>query len=185
MRGSRTAIRYAKSLFDLALELNKLDAINADMQLVENTCKQNPELVTLLNSPIVTSDTKKAALTEIFAPKVDSLTISFINITIDKGRESGLSAIAAEFAEMYDKYKGIVQAYLTTATPADAETEAKILEMVKAKTGMQVELTKIVDEQIMGGFVLRFGDNQIDSSVATQVRNLEKTFSKNLYVKDF
>lgn len=185
MRGSRVALRFAKSLFDLAIEQNKLDAVYADMQLVESTCANSHDLVVLFGSPVVATDTKKKIVDEVFKANVNELSLAFLQIIVVKRRESYIPAIAAEFVEMYKANKGIETATLTTAVKVDDETRNKIISLVQAKTGKKVELVEVVNADLIGGFVLRYGDNQVDTSIAAKVRELNKEFEKNLYIKDY
>lgn len=185
MSGSRVAIRYAKSLFDLALEQNQSEKVFADMELVEKTCKESHELVVLLNSPIVNTDTKISITNAIFKDKVTPLTTAFLNIILAKHREHYIPSIATEFVIMYKNYKGIQVAYLTTAVAIDDTTRAKILDLVTKQSGKQVELVEQIDAKVIGGFVLRFGDSQVDTSIASKMRELHKEFEKNLYVKEY
>lgn len=185
MRGSRVALRYAKSLFDLALEQNQADSAFADMELISNTTKQNHDLVVVLNSPIITTDKKIAVLNGIFGDKVSALTTAFLNIITTKRREHYIPAIADEYVEMYKKYKGIEVAYLTTAVAIDDATRQKMVDLVAKQSGKQVELVEKIDSSVIGGFILRYGDNQLDTSVAGKIRNLRKEFDDNLYVKEY
>ncbi len=185
MRGSRVALRYAKSLFDLALEQKVSEAVFADMELVEKTCTESAELVVLLNSPIVTTDRKIAIMNDIFKDKTSALTMAFINIILTKRREQYIPAIAAEFVEMYKKHMGIEVAYLTTATKIDDATRQTIIDLVAKQSGKKVELVEKVDADVIGGFILRYGDNQVDTSIAGKIRALKKEFEQNLYVKEY
>lgn len=185
MRGNRVALRYAKSLFDLALEQNQAEKAFADMELIANTTKQSHDLVVLLNSPIISTDKKIAVINGVFGDKISQLTTAFLNIIATKRREHYIPGIAQEFVEMYKKHKGIEVAYLTTAVAIDDSTRQQILDLVKKQSGKEVELVEKIDSSVIGGFILRYGDNQIDTSVAGKIRNLRKEFDNNLYVKEY
>ena len=79
MAGNRVALRFAKSLFDLAIEQNQLEAVFADMQLIESTAKQSHDLVVLFNSPVVATDAKKKIIDQVFKASVSLLTTSFLH----------------------------------------------------------------------------------------------------------
>lgn len=181
----RVSIRFAKSLFDLAIEQGQLDAVMNDMKLIAETARENRDLVILFNSPVINTDKKKGILEEIFKAKISALTLAFINIILTKRREHYIPDIAADFVAMYKNKNGIQTATLTTAVAVDDENRAKIMALVKKHTGREVELKEQVDENLIGGFILRFGDNQIDTSIAGKIRELNKEFDKNLYVKEY
>ena len=56
---------------------------------------------------------------------------------------------------------------------------------IKKTGGDEIELTEIVDEDIIGGVIIKMGDKQLDASVTRNIKKLKKTFNKNLYIKDF
>lgn len=173
------ASRYAKSLLDLALEKGQLDAVYSDMLLVKEVSGSNREFVLFLNSPIVKTDKKIEALKAIFAGKLGELSLSFMTLMTNKHRESYLPQIADAFVSQYKEHKKILTAVITSATGLDAATKAKALELVKAQSKGEVELVEKVDPSVIGGFVLRIGDQQVDRTVLRQLANLKKSFSEN------
>lgn len=182
---TKLARRYAKSLLDLAVERNMVDKVYGDMQLVADTCTASRELSLLLKNPIVNTGKKDSIIRALFGDKIDAMTMSFFNIITRKGRESYLEDIAKAFIDLYKVKKGIRIAYVTTAIPLDTAMRDSIMQIVKQAKGNQVELVEKVDKDLIGGFVLRVGDEQIDTSVSKELRNLKNEFDKNLYVKDY
>jgi len=184
MRNTRVTLRYAKSLLELAVEQNQLDACKEDMEAVVAACKESKELSLLLKSPVVKSDKKVAILNEVFS-SFSTLSKSFINIITNKKREMLLEEIAERFLLVYKQHKGIESAVVTTAIPLDNDLRAAIQAFVEKHGGGQVELTEKVDEKLIGGAVIRMGDKQLDVTVLRQINDLKQTFNKNLYIKDF
>ena len=180
MSVTRISARYAKSLLDLAIEQNKLDRILEDVQALKKATGQR-DLLLLLKSPIVNPSKKATILKEIFSGKVDELTMAFINLIVAKGRESVLPEIAEEFISQYREMKSISTIKLTTATPwNDAQIEGirkKILASDDSRKA--VEIISSVDPELIGGFVIEMGDQLYDASVAHQLEQLRKEFSKN------
>ncbi len=184
MRNTRVTSRYAKSLLDLAVEQNQLDACKADMEVVISACKECKELTLLLKSPVVKTDKKVAILNEVFT-SFGTLSKSFINIITNKKREMLLEEIAERFLLAYRQHKGIDSAVVTTAIPLSNNLRGAIQTFVEKHGGGQVELTEKVDEKLIGGAVIRMGDKQLDASVLRQINDLKQIFNKNLYIKDF
>ncbi len=83
------------------------------------------------------------------------------------------------------KHKNILSAVITSAAGIDATTRAKVMELVKATTTGEVELTEKIDKDLIGGFVIKIGDNQVDASVSRTLNDLRKNFSENPFVKEF
>jgi len=185
MRQSRVTKRYAKSLIDLAINQNKLSVCFEDMLLISKSCHESKELQLLLKSPIIKTDKKLNVLKQIFIDKIDVLSMSFINIITSKKREFLLAAIAISFIELYKKHKKIETAIVTTANPLDEQLRTEIINFIKKHGEKDVELTEIVDKNIIGGTIIRMGDKQLDASISTTINELKQTFNKNLYIKDF
>lgn len=185
MKGTRAAVRYAKALKDLALEQGVLENVRDDMKLINTVCKENRELVTLLNSPIVKTDKKQSILSEIFKGKISKLTELFILTLAAKRRESYLDAIALEFIKQFKEHKKILTAVITTASGLDEELRKKVLEVVKGSGHSEIELTEKINDKLIGGFTLQVGDKRIDASIAKQIRKLAMSFSENPYVKEY
>lgn len=185
MRDIKIAYRYAKSLLGIALEQNSLEELHNDMQLVNTTCIQNNELVLLLRNPIIKGDKKHTILNAIFDKKISTISHSFINIIVTKKREGLLADIATAFINIYKEHKNIKTAYVTTAIPLSNSQKEKIIELLKSTYKATIDLQETIDKDIIGGMILRVGDNQIDESIKRKINNLEMEFKKNLYVKEY
>lgn len=168
------ASRYAKSLLDLAVEKNQLDAVYADMLYVKEVCEQSKEFTQFLNSPIITVDKKVATLKIVFEGKLNAMTSGFISIVTSKHREAIIPQISSSFVEQYKIHKNILTAIVTSANGLDAATKQKALDLVKSQLNGEVELVEKIDANIIGGFILKIGDKQIDRSVSRQLVNLKK-----------
>lgn len=168
------ASRYAKSLLDLAVEKGQLDAVYEDMLQVQSLCKECKELALFLKSPIINSEKKVSTLKTVFEGKLSNMTSGFISLIATKHRESIIPQIATSFIELYKNYKNILTAIVTSANGLDAATKQKVLELVKTQLKGEVELVEKIDSNIIGGFILKIGDKQLDKSVARQLANLKK-----------
>lgn len=183
MLNPRLATRYAKSLLDLAIEKNQLDKVFADMQWLQAVCKSNPDFVNLLKSPVIASDTKNKILAVITKGKTGELTTAFTRLLIKKGRESILPEMINAFIDQYRVYKQIYIVRLTTATPASEELKKSIVKHIKETTEMKnIELETIVNEDIIGGFVLQTGDQLVDASVAYDLKTIARQFENNDFI---
>ena len=168
------ATRYAKSLMELAVESNKLEAVRIDMKAVKNLCEQNHDFALFLDSPIIKTDKKIAVLNEVFKGKISELTLSFLTLITSKHRETLVKEIAEAFDEQYKQNKDIFTAVITSAKGLDNTTKNKVLDLLKSQIKGEVELLEKVDPNTIGGFILKIGDKQIDSSVARQLGNMKK-----------
>ncbi len=182
MADQQVAARYAKSLLDLAQEMGTLATTKQDMDLLANTMAGSRDLRLLLRNPIVKHDKKLSILTAIFQGKVSDTLMRFFQILTSKNRESTLEHIGTEFLSQYNALAGVQVAEVTSATPLTPATRAEIEKMVKQQTGLaSVSLTEKVDASLIGGFVLRVGDQQIDDSVKGNLRRLRTALTDNTY----
>jgi len=183
MHNPRLAARYAKSLIGLAIDKGQLENIYADMKWLQAICKTNGDFVALLRSPIVKSDKKYKILDSITGDSVNGITKAFIKLLVNKGRESNLPEIASAFVEQYKGHKKIYDVKLVTATPASEELKNAILAHLRSTTEMQnIELETVVDDKLIGGFVLQVGDKLVDASIAYDLKNLSRQFDNNDFI---
>ena len=168
------ASRYAKSLLDLSVEKGQLEAVYADMRQVQSVCEESREFINFLNSPIIKADKKIATIKAIFDGKLNAITSGFLTIVASKRRENVIPEKANEFIEKYRSHKNILTAVVTSANGLDAATKQKALDLVKSQLSGEVELVEKVNANIIGGFILKIGDKQLDKSVARQLSNLKK-----------
>ena len=185
MKDTKVAARYAKSLLDLSIEMKSLEVVLADMKMIYAVCAANSELAAVLKSPIIKSDKKLSILNEIFGKQISPLTQKFVNLLSVKARESYIMDIAEQFANQYKTNKGITTAVISSATALDEASRKRVLELVKGASNSEVELQEKVKADLIGGFVLRIGDTQVDATVLRQIKNLKRNFSENPYVKEF
>ena len=182
MTGSRVAIRYAKAILSLSLELKKADKVNDDMKLVFSVIEENEELHIMLDSPVIKTESKRSTLSSLFDKKINNVSLGLINLLIDNKRLPLLPEVAEQYNRLYDEHKGIQLAEVTSAVPLTAELEKKVLAKVKEISGKKITLKNIIDPAIIGGFILRVGDQQFDASIIGKMNNLRREFENNSFV---
>ena len=180
MAVSTVAFRYAKSLIDLAQEQGLVETMYDDMRFFKLTVSQSRGLMLLLKNPIVRTDRKYKVLEQVFAPHINPISMSFLNIITKKNRESIMDAIAEEYIRLYDEMKGVERATVTTITPLTEEQRASFKAMVtKTVGGKSVELEERIDPKLIGGFILRTGDQQIDASLRNKLNEIRMGLLNN------
>ena len=178
MAGTRAAIRYAKAVLSLATDNQKAEAVQADMTLIGQAIANNASLENALKSPVVKLSEKAAVLNALF-PSVSSESKSLFTTLVSNKRVNILGQIATQYGILYDQVNNKENAFVTTAIPMTSELEAKVMAKLKTLTTNEVTLHKSVDENILGGFVLRVGDQQYDASVSNQLNTLKRKFTIN------
>lgn len=185
MQNPRLASRYAKSLLDLAVEQNQLDATLADVQQIDSVCQQSREFTNMLRSPIITADKKKAVINAVFGNNLAPLSKAFITLIADKGRESALPEITESFIKQYRELKNIRTVRLVTAAPVnDSFKESVRAKIVSSLEGATIEIKEEVNPDLIGGFVLEMDDKLFDASIRRDLNDVRKQFLKNFYVSE-
>lgn len=183
MQGTRVASRYAKSFIDLTMEQGVLEQAYDDMKTIAKLCESNHDFVTFLKSPIIKTDKKLAVLKEIFSGKLNKVTDAYIQLITNKKREIYLAEIAIEFINQYKEKKKILTAVVTTANGIDDIIRKKVMDIVKGVSSSEVVLEEKIDKNIIGGFIIRVGDKQVDASIASKINGLKRTFKENPFIK--
>lgn len=173
MASTRAAVRYAKAILDVAQSKSAAQQVGADMLLIESTINSNAELSTFIANPTISSTTKESALLEIFSSQNESTNKLFHLLAINKRFEL-LQAIAVEYTKLLEEINNVEVATVTTAFPLTDDLETKVLSKIKEFTSKTVTINNIIDESIIGGFILRIGDKQYNASVANRLQVLKR-----------
>ncbi|MDC0341732.1 ATP synthase F1 subunit delta [Flavobacteriaceae bacterium] len=177
---SRAAIRYAKAVLDQANHANISEVVFGEMKSIQATLAGSKELRVVLQSPVVKAEDKKQALLQIFEKNSD-VTKALIQILTSNKRINLLGGVALAYVDLYNDSKGVKTATVITAVTLTPEIEAKVLSKLKEMTGSDnITINNTIDEHIIGGFILRVGDLQYNASIANQLGNLKREFSKSL-----
>ncbi|PBJ12677.1 ATP synthase F1 subunit delta [Flavobacterium sp. ACN6] len=176
MASTRAAIRYAKAILDLANSKGVAEAVNNDMKSIATAIETNQELSTFIQNPTTKVEVKESALLEVFAD-VNGVTKGLFHLLFENKRFEILHAIALGYNKLFDESNGVEVAKVTTAIPMDAALEAKVLAKVATLSDKKITIENIVDPSIIGGFILRIGDNQYNASVANRLQVLKRELS--------
>tara|TARA_R110002049_G_scaffold307608_2_gene508610 strand:+ start:111 stop:641 length:531 start_codon:yes stop_codon:yes gene_type:complete len=175
---SRAAIRYAKAVLSLASDNKSAEAVNSDMKSITNAIAGNEDLNQMLQSPVVKSSDKKAVLAEVFKD-ANVATTNLIDTLIANKRLPLLNNVASSYVQLFDESRGTQVAIVTTAVALSEDLKTKVLLKVKELTGKGAEVKNIIDESIIGGFILRVGDIQYNASISNKLDKLKREFTLN------
>ncbi len=178
MSVGRIATRYATPIIELAEEKKVLDKVKSDMESFVNICSESKDFSLMLKSPIIPHKRKADILNKVFGGKVNDLTLQAFDIITRKSRENLLEEIAQEFLHLYNIKKGLAEVSVTTSFKLDAGMKKAFEKLAKDVTGKDPILEEKIDPEILGGFILKLGDRQIDESVSGQLKELKLKFSK-------
>lgn len=170
---------YGDALFELALEENKIDILVEEIQGVFKILQENVELHKLMNHPKITKEEKNHVMEGIFKGRVSDELTGLIHIVVAKDRYNEITNIFEYFIDRVKEYKNIGLAYVTTAVELketqQKELMNKLLQITKYE---QIDILYSVDQELIGGMVIRIGDRVIDSSIKTKIYEMSKNLSK-------
>ena len=178
MSTGQIAVRYAKALFGSAKDQGMLDPVRSDMEMLLKTAGQIPEITVLLESPILASGQKFSVLSGIFSERITPLSLAFIRLVTDNKREEYLPGMARHFIRLYKEEKGIKVATVHSAIKLDPSSEQQIQRLMEEVFKSRIELEQEIREDLIGGFVLRVEDKQLDASVKGKLARIKKELQK-------
>ena len=174
MNYSIISVRYAKALLLVGTDNKCLDAIKADMELIGATIKENEVFRQLLNNPIVKPPQKRGVMKELLEKRVHQQTLNFVNLLIRNRREAMLADVARDFSDLYDKSKGIKRAQFVSAIELSSAAKQKLQKQLDSLFKANVQINTQTNPELIGGFVLRVGDQQYDATLSSALKRMKK-----------
>jgi F-type H+-transporting ATPase subunit delta len=179
MLTSKVAKRYAQGLLDFTNESGQTATVFSEMKEVVKLMKESADLNKFFLTPYIDSKKKVEVAGQIFKG-LSTSSQNLITLVIRHGRESQLKNIAQEFINKVEDINGVQRVTLTTATQLSKENLEEILRtsnLVNLKNNFDLQVN--VKPEILGGYILRVGDQQIDASVKSKLNKVKKDFSLN------
>ncbi|MFB6342900.1 ATP synthase F1 subunit delta [Saccharicrinis sp. FJH62] len=175
MDNSRVRVRYCKALQELAVEKKLEDAILQDMKQLLRVIQESEDFKKFLKNTTLTPSKKKTVMHALFKGKLNALTLSFLDLVFDYERESMLLTIVYHYIESARLAKGIRKATVTTAVDIDPGFKKKLYQKLEKSMGSKLEFEEKVDPEIIGGFILRVDDLQLDASISGKLAKIKKS----------
>lgn len=166
---SPVAIAYATSLLELAEEQKNLDAVAHELGALQDIVRANPTFKLYLADPAIGETERAELLGRLFAGKLSPLMMSFLRVLNEKGRMGIIDEIADAYDDLLDQRQGKIEVDVTVAHKLAPEQIDEIKQRVSAALKREAVLHVYVDENIIGGIVLRVQDQLIDGSVRAQL----------------
>ncbi len=179
MLTSKVAKRYAQGLLNFTQESGSTASVFGEMGDIEKTIAKSKELQNFFSSPIIEVKKKISVANEIFK-NFSPVTKNLIQLVIKHGRESQLQNIAQEFINKVEDMNGVQRITLTSATQLSNENINNILKSTNlVNHSNKFDVKTMINPNILGGYILRVGDQQIDASVKSKLGQLKKEFQLN------
>lgn len=175
----RVARRYARSIVGLAMEQKNEARVFEDMHTIANLASRSRDFVVMLDSPVISNDRKVSILKEIFSGKIEELTLNFLVLVAQKSRGEALVSIAKEYIEQYNTAKGIQTVQFTSASALTDEQRNTVKDKLAKATGKSILLEEKIQADLIGGYILRVEDRQLDSSVKSYLNDIKYNFKNS------
>jgi len=177
MKIVKVAHRYAKALYELAAEKGIQKEVFVDMQLVRQVGLEKP-FKNMMASHVIPAATKASAIEALFYKKVQPLTLAFLKLIIKKNRARTVSQITVEYEGIYNLKNNILATEIETVAALGDQLKSQLTEILKKQTSAkEIALTEKINEELIGGFVLRYQNKQYDASIKRQLSGLRKTLT--------
>jgi F-type H+-transporting ATPase subunit delta len=165
---------YAEALFEVGREKGKLDALQQQLGEVADAVDGNRELQVFFFSPYLSTTEKQEGIARAITGAEPEL-INFLELLVDKHRMTEVFRIRREFDELWKQENRRIDVTVTSAVELDPAVVTRIGQEVERQTGEEVDLSSRVDNEILGGIVLRVGNMVLDASIRSRLEKLRKS----------
>ena len=170
--------RYAEALFQVGEEINSTTKLYEELNAVVETLKSNNDFYSVLKSPLVTKGDKKDLVGKVFDSQISDNLNNFLKIIIDKDRVSAIEAVEKSYKELLNEKNNIIEGTAITAVAMSKEEMKQLEAKLSSKYNKNVTLENKVDKSILGGVLVRLGNEEIDGTVKTRLAKMKYQLSQ-------
>jgi F-type H+-transporting ATPase subunit delta len=168
---------YARSLFEVAREQQKLDVVREQLGQVAEALEDNREMRLFFFSPYFSTEEKRDGLRRTI-DGADPVISNTLDVLVENHRLPLIARIRREYDRLWEDANDLLPVTVTSAVALDDAVVTRIGDEIGRQTGRRVQLTKEVDPSIVGGFVVRVGNAILDASIKSRLESLRKTIAK-------
>ncbi|MCW3048084.1 MAG: atpH [Solirubrobacterales bacterium] len=168
---------YARSLFDVAREQDKLEVIREQLGEFADALAGSHELEVFFFSPYFSTEEKKDGLHRTVEGADETLN-NFLELLLENHRMPVVFRVRREFDRLWEEANDLLPVQITSAVALDESVSRRIGDEIGRQTGKQVQLTSTVDPDVIGGIVLRVGNSILDASIRNRLETLRKQVAK-------
>lgn len=173
-----SGVRYAEAIFLVGTEDGTYKEIFNDLNTVIEAINSSDDLNKVLKSPVVSKEEKKEIIHKIFSSNINTNLNNFLKILIEKDRISELDKIQKHYKELLNEKENIMEGTVTSAVPMN-EIDIKELEVkLSTKYSKTIKLNNVVDKSVLGGILVKLGNEQIDGTLRTRLANMRENLSQ-------
>lgn len=181
---SNVSRRYARAIFGLALDSGQVEAVFEDMEVLRHGFRSEPDLLRVIEHPGFSWDQKRSLLEAAFGESLGEISRQALFLIVEKGRLDLFEEIAESYEILVDGWRDRIKAQVRSAIPLNDEERGFITKKLEEITGKKhVQLEELVEPELLGGLIVRYGDKQIDGCLKTHLENLREEL-RNVRVHD-
>ena len=170
------SVRYATALLEFAKDANSIEEVYGEAKMLTLMFSKMGELRLVLENPVMPQDEKRTLILNAAGGETSKTFRDFTDLLLKNNREDQVQNIILKFIDLYREQKNIRYGKLTTAFAVDETTENKLIQLVTDKVGGTLELEKVVDPEILGGFILVVDDVRWDASISGQLKRIRNEY---------
>jgi F-type H+-transporting ATPase subunit delta len=168
---------YARSLFEVAQEHNKLDDVRDQLGAFADAVDASRELQTFFFSPYFSTAEKADGLDRAVSG-ADPIVVNFLKLLIENHRTPTVFRVRREFDRLWREENKLLPVQVMSAVELDEATVNQIGDRIAQQTGQRIDLSASVEPDILGGIVVRVGNSILDASIRNRLEQLRKQVAR-------
>jgi len=172
------ASRYANALFEVGVSEETTGALSDELKVIVDLFNENEDFLKILKAPLISKEEKIALVGKIYEDKVSLEMMNFLKVLIDKDRIGIIDEIFTEFNFLINESNNILEAVAITALPMSQKDLNNLKAKLSQSKGKNIMLTNEVDKSIIGGVLVKMGNEEIDGTVKTRLEKLKDQLSQ-------
>jgi len=166
---------YASALLELSEARGASDTILSELTELAASFRQEPDVANFFSSPTVDEAVRSRAVEKMFRGRLHDLLVDALQVLNSKGRAALVPALRERFRLALEERRGEVDVYVTTSVPLPDPLRERLTQVIGARTGKKPQLIEQVDASLLGGLVVRVGDEKLDISIARRLASLRQS----------
>jgi F-type H+-transporting ATPase subunit delta len=171
------AVVYARSLFEVAQEQDKLDVVRDQLGAFTDALSENRDLQVFFFSPYFATKEKQDGLERVVSD-ADPVILNFLKLLIEKHRMPVLFRIRSNYDGLWEEENKLLPVHITSAVKLDNAIVEQLGDRISEQTDRKVEVSSEVDPDILGGIVVRVGNSVLDASVRNRLERLRRQVAR-------
>jgi F-type H+-transporting ATPase subunit delta len=170
---SEIAQRYAQALFNVSRERGRLKEHLAELDVLHHVVTESRDFLAFLSAPHIDRRTKLEFLRRTLGTRFSPATMRLIEVLVDYDRITALLDIVGEFGNLVDRWRGIREAVVRTATALDESQKRRVQDTLERLLSAKLKIEFSIDADLIGGIIVQADDKMIDASVRGELNRLK------------